>query len=74
MLQRLQRAWWQRRLADPAYAFLGEAYAGDELVSIDCETSGLDVRRDQILSIGAIKKTEEIEKLAKRIRDRIRRY
>lgn len=55
MLDRLKRAWWQRRLADPAYAFLGEAYAGDELVSIDCETTGLDVKNDQILSVGAIK-------------------
>ena len=55
MLDRLKRAWWQRRLADPAYAFLGEAYAGDELVSIDCETTGLDVKTDQILSVGAIK-------------------
>jgi len=55
MLDRLKRAWWQRRLADPAYAFLGEAYAGDELVSIDCETTGLDVKSDQILSVGAIK-------------------
>ncbi len=27
-----------------------------------------------VLSIGAIKKTEEIEKLAKRIRDRMRRF
>ena len=31
------------------------AYDGDELVSIDCETTGLDVKKDQILSVGAIK-------------------
>ena len=31
------------------------AYDGDELVSIDCETTGLDVKTDQILSVGAIK-------------------
>ena len=31
------------------------AYDGDELVSIDCETTGLDVKQDQILSVGAIK-------------------
>lgn len=55
MLQRLQRAWWRRQLKDASFAYLGEPYDGDELVSIDCETSGLDVRRDQILSIGAIK-------------------
>ncbi len=55
MLDRIKRAWWRRRLKDPAYAFLGEAYDGDELVSIDFETTGLDVRTDQLLSVGAIK-------------------
>jgi DNA polymerase-3 subunit epsilon len=55
MLHRLKRAWWRRQLKDPAFAFLGEPYQGDELVSIDCETTGLDVKRDQILSVGAIK-------------------
>lgn len=55
MLESLRRAWWRRRLADPSFAHLFEPYEGDELVSIDCETTGLDVRRDQILSIGAIK-------------------
>jgi DNA polymerase-3 subunit epsilon len=55
MLANLKRAWWRRQLKDPAFAYLGEAYAGDELVSIDCETTGLDVKRDQILSVGAIK-------------------
>jgi CRP-like cAMP-binding protein len=55
MLQRLKRAWWRQQLEDAAFAHLGEPYDGDELVSIDCETTGLDVRRDQILPIGAIK-------------------
>jgi DNA polymerase-3 subunit epsilon len=55
MLDKLKRSWWRRRLKDPAYARLFEPYDGDELVSIDCETTGLDVKRDQILSIGAIK-------------------
>jgi DNA polymerase-3 subunit epsilon len=55
MLQALKQAWWRRQLKDPAFAYLFEPYAGDELVSIDCETTGLDVKRDQILSVGAIK-------------------
>ena len=55
MLANLKRAWWRRRLKDEAFAFLGESYDGDELVSIDCETTGLDVKQDQILSVGAIK-------------------
>lgn len=55
MLEPLKRAWYRRQLKDPAYAHLFEPYDGDELVSIDCETTGLDVKRDQILSVGAIK-------------------
>lgn len=55
MIHRLKRAWYRRQLKDPAFAFLLEDYDGDELVSIDCETTGLDVRKDQILSVGAIK-------------------
>ena len=55
MLEALARAWYRRRLKDPSFARLLEAYDGDELVSIDCETTGLDVKKDQILSVGAIK-------------------
>jgi len=55
MLQAIARAWYRRRLKDPAFAHLCAPYHGDELVSIDCETTGLDVRRDQILSVGAVK-------------------
>ena len=55
MLERLKRAWWRRRLKDPDWAHLAEPYGGDELVSIDCETTGLDPKTDQILSVGAIK-------------------
>jgi DNA polymerase III subunit epsilon len=55
MLEPLKRAWFRHRLKDQAYAGLAEPYTGDELVSIDCETTGLDVKRDQILSVGAIK-------------------
>jgi DNA polymerase-3 subunit epsilon len=39
----------------PDYAWLFEAYEGDEAVSIDCETTGLDVAKAEILSVGAIR-------------------
>jgi DNA polymerase-3 subunit epsilon len=55
MLTALKRAWWRRQLKDPSYAGLFEDADGDELVSLDCETTGLDVRKAEILSVGAIR-------------------
>ena len=37
------------------YASLFEHYDGDELVSLDCETTSLDVKQGEIVSIGAVK-------------------
>ncbi|MGI9217197.1 MAG: exonuclease domain-containing protein, partial [Hydrogenophaga sp.] len=54
MFQRLQRAWRQHQLSDPAYRFLFDPAPADEWVSIDCETTGLDRSRDHIISIGAV--------------------
>ena len=55
MLAPLVRAWHRRRVKEHAFAHLCDDYRGDELVSIDCETTGLDTRQDQILSVGAIR-------------------
>lgn len=41
-------------LKEPAYRFLFDPAPPDEAVSIDCETTGLDVRRDDIVTIAAI--------------------
>ena len=48
---------WFRRamLRDPAYSFLFEPGPSGEVVSIDCETTGLDTRRDDIVTVAAIK-------------------
>lgn len=37
------------------YAHLFEPYDGDEVVSLDCETTGLDVKSADIVSIGAVR-------------------
>lgn len=37
------------------YAHLFKPYDGDEVVSLDCETTGLDVKTADIISIGAVK-------------------
>ena len=42
-------------LADKSYRFLFEPGPPDEVVSIDCETTGLDRKRDEIISVAAIK-------------------
>jgi DNA polymerase-3 subunit epsilon len=55
MLAALKRRWWRRRLRDEGFAGLFAEPAADELVSLDCETTGLDVRTAEILSVGAIR-------------------
>jgi len=37
------------------YAHLFQPYEGDEVVSLDCETTNLDVSKGEIISIGAVK-------------------
>jgi DNA polymerase III subunit epsilon len=54
MLAGLRRQWLRRRLKDPAYAFLLDEEPPDEVVSIDCETTTLDIRRAELLSVAAI--------------------
>jgi DNA polymerase III subunit epsilon len=49
------RRWLLHHLADPHFAFMYEAAPAGEWVSLDCETTGLDVRRDRIISVGAVR-------------------
>lgn len=50
-LNRLAGRW---KLRGTAYQGLFLPYHGDEVVSLDCETSGLDPKTDAIVSIGAV--------------------
>lgn len=54
-LDRLRRSWLLYHLADPRFAFMYDAPPTGEWVALDCETTGLDVRRDQIIAIGAVR-------------------
>ncbi|MCE8020295.1 3'-5' exonuclease [Halomonas sp. MCCC 1A11036] len=55
MFRALRRAKDRRRHADGEYGWLFHPYTGDELVAIDCETTGIDTRTAEPVSIGAVK-------------------
>jgi DNA polymerase III subunit epsilon len=51
----LRRRWMLYHLADPHFAFMYDAAPVGEWVTLDCETTGLDPRRDRIISVGAVR-------------------
>ena len=51
----LKRRYQLARLGDPSYKFLFEPGPADEAVAIDCETTGLDPRKDDIITVAAVK-------------------
>lgn len=51
----LQRLWWKHKLKHSPHRALFEAYKGDELVSLDCETTSLDPKRAELVTIAATK-------------------
>ncbi|WP_110686137.1 3'-5' exonuclease [Salinicola aestuarinus] len=55
MIRSLRRAADRRRQGQGRYDWLFTPYAGDELVAIDCETTGLDTRTAELVSIAAVR-------------------
>ncbi|GAB1386890.1 3'-5' exonuclease [Melaminivora sp.] len=53
--QQLRRQWLLYHLGAPEFAFLFDAPPPQEWVALDCETTGLDRRKDEIISIGAVR-------------------
>lgn len=54
MFQQLLKKWYQSKLNDKQFLFLFDEEPIDEYVCLDCETTGLNPRKDEILSIGAV--------------------
>jgi DNA polymerase-3 subunit epsilon len=51
----IKRLFHQASIGDQSYRFMFRAGPPDEFVSFDCETTGLDVRQDDIVTIAAIR-------------------
>lgn len=54
MLKDLMNKWRKCCLKDKNYEYLFDEPPHDEYVCLDCETTGLSPRKDEILSIGAV--------------------
>ena len=50
-----KREWLIYHLGDPAFRFMFEPPPENEWVALDCETTGLNVRTDEIIAIGAVR-------------------
>ncbi len=51
----LKREWLLYHLGLPEFRFMFDPAPPNEWVSLDCETTGLNVGRDEIISIGAVR-------------------
>lgn len=51
----LRRNYLRLRLKQPAFAYLYEPPPADEWVALDCETTGLDTKKDHIISVAAVR-------------------
>lgn len=67
MLAELQRWRDARRQAQGPWAPLFAPYRGEEWVAIDCEATGLDPRRDDLLSVAAVPVTGTTIRLRERL-------
>lgn len=55
LIDRLRRGWRQRQLQGDEWRFLFDVPPPGEWVALDCETTGLNTRSDEIIAIGAVR-------------------
>ena len=51
----LKREWLLYHLGDPRFRFMWNPAPDNEWVALDCETTGLNVKTDDIIAIGAVR-------------------
>ena len=51
----LKREWLLYHLGDPRFRFMWDKPPDEEWVALDCETTGLNVKTDDIIAIGAVR-------------------
>ena len=54
MFNKIKKHFNKKKLNDAKYEYLFDEYEGDELVCFDCETTGLNPKVDDIITIGAV--------------------
>ena len=54
MIESIRRLFWRASLADHSYLFLFDRPPEGEVVSLDCETTGLNTATDEILAVAAV--------------------
>jgi DNA polymerase-3 subunit epsilon len=76
MFENIKNYFNKKNLTDDKYLYLFDEYDGDEFICFDCETTGLDTKNDEIISIGAviiknnkILSSQKFEKLIKPTKD-----
>jgi len=55
MFKAIKQKYNRNNLSDERFSFLFDEANGDEVVVYDCETTGLNPKKDEIVSIGAVK-------------------
>ena len=52
---RLKRAWLLYHLGDPRFRLMWDTPPPNEYIALDCETTGLNVHKDEIVAVGAVR-------------------
>jgi len=55
MIRKIKNYFNKKNLKDKRYSYLFDQNSSDTVVCFDCETTGLDPKKDDIISIGAVK-------------------